>query len=551
MDNAFLEGRITLYNRILLDLPGISIADPLKIEDKGITGIIRLQVDTSTLNFHTTIPLGYPLSSEKQSIRFCCEDIEGYLHQNLDGTICLHPDADDNVERKFRSEIELLGKWMKDYYINQKQDDAYGYLLINYSVNASMMFSDDSQIPPKGTYGKFEYFPFDKRPLNGQNELEQYIALTIGGHRIIWSNTLQKVNKFLIGAWFFIENEPITRNRCVMKQWSEMEHLFSSDALDYLYKSSKEIYDHNTMHSTDVDYFFIMLGYKIPSQSGYEAHWELIKVHFANLPTTAAKLSGKWKASGLKNMPIEWGRTVNGSYARFFGRGALCDKITSSKVLVVGVGALGSSLINHLVRGGCRTITIVDFDEVEVGNICRSTYRLNQIYDLKVWALCREMITISPYVDILPLTTIEKTIPGSPMFDEIRNSMNDFDYIFDCSTDMEISYMFDRMELNSKIINVSITNHATAMVCIVGGFNISEHKHQIFKKIDPNSQLPTFYPGTGCQYPTFEASFTDINALLGFTIKRINYMIENNRLSSFVVQFEEIQEMLNFKTYDF
>ena len=48
-------------------------------------------------------------------------------------------------------------------------------------------------------------------------------------------------------------------------------------------------------------------------------------------------------------------------------------KILSSKVLVIGVGGLGCSLITYLAASGVGKIGIVDFDNVELSNLNRQT----------------------------------------------------------------------------------------------------------------------------------------------------------------------------------
>lgn len=278
-----------------------------------------------------------------------------------------------------------------------------------------------------------------------------------------------------------------------------------------------------------------MLGYKIPNATGYEIHWELIKVLFDKIPIISKKEQGKWYAKSFTNEEILWSKTSNCSYDRFFGRGKLTNILTESNILIVGIGAIGGSVLKHLVRGGCKYITIVDFDEIESGNICRSEYKLNQINDLKISAIRVEMWSISPFVEISCETHIEKVLPGTNKFIEIKKSLIGFDFIFDCSTDMEMAYMFDRMELKSKVINLSITDKAEHLACIVGGYNVTDQKAKIFSILTP-PQVISYYPGTGCQYPTFQASYTDINSLLSFTMKQINFKIENNCLNSFVVK---------------
>ncbi|MBK7872890.1 MAG: ThiF family adenylyltransferase [Saprospiraceae bacterium] len=50
------------------------------------------------------------------------------------------------------------------------------------------------------------------------------------------------------------------------------------------------------------------------------------------------------------------------------------EKLTNKKILIIGVGAVGSMIAKTLTRGGCRFIDFVDHDLKEPENICRSEY---------------------------------------------------------------------------------------------------------------------------------------------------------------------------------
>ena len=55
-------------------------------------------------------------------------------------------------------------------------------------------------------------------------------------------------------------------------------------------------------------------------------------------------------------------------------------KIKNSKVLVIGMGGLGSPLVTYLASAGVCNIGIVDHDKVELSNLSRQTlFNLNDI----------------------------------------------------------------------------------------------------------------------------------------------------------------------------
>ena len=47
------------------------------------------------------------------------------------------------------------------------------------------------------------------------------------------------------------------------------------------------------------------------------------------------------------------------------------NKISNTKVLVVGVGGVGGECVISLIRSGIKDITIIDFDKVDITNLNR------------------------------------------------------------------------------------------------------------------------------------------------------------------------------------
>jgi molybdopterin/thiamine biosynthesis adenylyltransferase len=70
------------------------------------------------------------------------------------------------------------------------------------------------------------------------------------------------------------------------------------------------------------------------------------------------------------------------------------SKLTQVRLTVCGAGAVGSNLVNNLVRQGIRHITIIDFDRVETHNVGTQTYAHSDVGMFKVEALQSEMFRV-------------------------------------------------------------------------------------------------------------------------------------------------------------
>lgn len=76
------------------------------------------------------------------------------------------------------------------------------------------------------------------------------------------------------------------------------------------------------------------------------------------------------------------------------------DKISHAAVAVCGLGGLGSNIAFALARCGIGRLHLIDFDVVDLSNLNRQQYGINQIGKPKPDALKEELLQINPYLDI-------------------------------------------------------------------------------------------------------------------------------------------------------
>lgn len=75
------------------------------------------------------------------------------------------------------------------------------------------------------------------------------------------------------------------------------------------------------------------------------------------------------------------------------------------KIGIAGVGGIGSNVAVNLVRSGIAWLRIIDFDRVELSNLNRQFYFLDQIGRPKVEALTENLRRIRPQLQIDALHT--------------------------------------------------------------------------------------------------------------------------------------------------
>jgi sulfur carrier protein ThiS adenylyltransferase len=79
---------------------------------------------------------------------------------------------------------------------------------------------------------------------------------------------------------------------------------------------------------------------------------------------------------------------------------AVQDKLYNAKVAVCGLGGLGSNIAISLARTGIGSLHLIDFDRVDLSNLNRQQYKLNQINQPKPEALKNSILEFAPYCQI-------------------------------------------------------------------------------------------------------------------------------------------------------
>ena len=76
------------------------------------------------------------------------------------------------------------------------------------------------------------------------------------------------------------------------------------------------------------------------------------------------------------------------------------EKLCAARVAIAGLGGLGSNVAVSLARAGVGELLLVDFDRVEISNLNRQQYDVDDLGRLKTEALRERLLRINPYVTV-------------------------------------------------------------------------------------------------------------------------------------------------------
>ena len=121
------------------------------------------------------------------------------------------------------------------------------------------------------------------------------------------------------------------------------------------------------------------------------------------------------------------------------------DRIAAKRVIIFGVGGVGSWCAESLVRSGIRKLTIVDSDRVCITNINRQLMATTKtVGQVKVDALKERLLTINPSAEITALQQIF-TAETAESFE-----LDTYDYIIDAIDSLKDKALLILMATKTK-----------------------------------------------------------------------------------------------------
>lgn len=113
------------------------------------------------------------------------------------------------------------------------------------------------------------------------------------------------------------------------------------------------------------------------------------------------------------------------------------QSISSSSVLVVGAGGIGSTAIMYLAGAGVGRLGIADFDRVDLSNLHRQIiYRVDEVGLLKAECAKQRVSALNPTVDVIAIT---ERVDCHNALEVIQ----DFDLVVDATDNFTVRYVLN------------------------------------------------------------------------------------------------------------
>lgn len=258
----------------------------------------------------------------------------------------------------------------------------------------------------------------------------------------------------------------------------------------------------------------MLLGFPIPAVVGgpdTEMWWQALTLpdlrRASKTPRAKRrriKALGSFAASDADK--IQWIPTENVSRTRLGARSNFGERISNVSIAIVGAGALGSMLVDMLVRGGCERLHILDPQSLAMGNLVRHSLDMRSLGGSKASALATRANASMPYVTASSASALLSTSAVAA-----RDELEQYDVIVDCTgSDFTLRALAQIVFRAPKlIVSASVGRHARRLFFFSTkstNFPFDDFKRLIAPWLESEtSTSDRVWEGAGCWHPVSQA----------------------------------------------
>ncbi len=114
------------------------------------------------------------------------------------------------------------------------------------------------------------------------------------------------------------------------------------------------------------------------------------------------------------------------------------EKLLQARVLIIGLGGLGSPVALYLAASGVGTLVLNDFDHVDLSNLQRQIVHADtRVGQLKVDSARERLLALNPGIRV-------ETVPEQLNADQLLQQVQAVDLVLDCTDQLDVRLMINR-----------------------------------------------------------------------------------------------------------
>lgn len=250
-----------------------------------------------------------------------------------------------------------------------------------------------------------------RRPKQVPRRLVVYAVKDRAGNEILsprWGRQVREGSETESAIWIRISNVPVAGHWRVPSTWGELRTACAKLGCDLDTEMQTVL-----ARIRDGRPHVMMLGFPIPRIVGelpVRMHWWCIRLPVLSRGRERADGfraddEGHWQRDRQEllanNVALRWLATENWDREEVSARGRLSESLRGQRILIIGVGSLGSAIAELLVRGGVRELVLLDPDLLEAGNLVRHLGLLTDLDTPKAAVMAERLNSASPHADVI------------------------------------------------------------------------------------------------------------------------------------------------------
>lgn len=422
-----------------------------------------------------------------------------------------------------------LVEWIEDAARDQllRPGDPFEHPAMEFSEQGSVAFYEEAS-----SYAKWQgqgFIAGDVTLGSPGNQPNVWYALEFRSEgRVIhtppWGTNISETTQKQEGLWLLVPELPTISPWSYPRTWGELRQTLTSQGvdLDAILRSQVEGWRDGKPRT-------LLLGYPVSKTVGQpndQAHWQACMVPAVSRQGQHAKgfrsnKQGRWIRDRCKIFgnpcPIHWLRSSNQQPEELGSRGYMKKGLRELKYVLIGAGALGSAIAEHLVRTGVTNLVVLDEDLLAGGNLTRHTLTMPYVGRFKAPALTSHLN------DISPLARVVGCVDVFPPQDSLAvTSVNEADVLIDTTGNDDVIDALAQQSWSEPkvIVSLSLGWRAQSLYAYAERtqrFNAEAFRTDVGPHVANNLQATETetapWEGIGCWAPVFPALHTDIQLL--------------------------------------
>jgi len=333
------------------------------------------------------------------------------------------------------------------------------------------------------------------------------------------------------GFWFLLQQPPILPVWHIPNNWKELKAVLTEHGIS-IAECLKPIKRQLKRESV-----IFLIGFPITDQIGNafsQIHWMAIQLPSSAAPkkkkTTKAKYVDHYEKNYMPdNGDVPWLTSDNCHYSRVSVRGRLSEAVVENEILVIGLGAIGSMVVEQLSRAGQSKIALMDQDIFAAGNMVRHTLGLESVAKRKSHAICNRLLSISPHLHV---DVIDESFP--PKKESSIEAIRKYPVIIDCTADRKVrrelmgfNWADDKLFITIALGFKAQRLYFFSAVEDAFPFEVFDDLIRPWIEKEKPEYVDSGFPreGIGCWHPIFPARVDDIWMLTSAAIKQLEKTI--------------------------